>query len=117
MLLATSGLAGVVFHLCGMEGVVRSSCCCHEADQGHEAPVKLERVDECCGAVLSTSEHPTVSSDSSKLNADPLISLASSLGASDGFPACGKDRVLSLARDPPPDHGPPLFIRHCAYLN
>lgn len=112
---AASGLGGAALHLCGMEGAVRSSCCCHQT--GHEQPpVQIKRVDECCGALLPQGEHPLaltthdVSVDSSPQVATGTVSLELRMAAH------GNACVLPPARGPPPRHGSPLFIQYCSFL-
>ncbi len=116
-LLATSGLAGVAFHLCGMEGVVRSSCCCHKADQANNEPVQVKRIDDCCGAVMSAGEHPLVNANLGQLSVDPPLLVGAVAFAQDSVLACDQDASFGFARGPPRSHGPPLFVLHCSFLN
>lgn len=114
--LSTSGLAGVALHLCGMEGLVRSSCCCHKSE--HEAPpVQLKRVDECCGSVLSVGEHPPVSADAVEIGVDAPLMVAVVGFGPEPFATDNGDAVFAWARGPPAGHGPPLYVQHCSYLN
>lgn len=116
-LLATSGLAGVAFHLCGMEGAVRSSCCCHKADQANDEPVQLKRLDDCCGAVMSAGEHPLVNANLGHLSIDPPLFIGAVSFAQGSVWACDDHASWAFSGRPPPTHGPPLFVRHCAFLN
>lgn len=114
--LSTSGLAGVALHLCGMEGLVRSSCCCHKSE--HEAPpVQLKRVDECCGSVFSAGEHPVVSGDGVKPGVDAPLSVAVAASVPELIATSLNDECFAWARGPPARYGPPLYIQHCSYLN
>ncbi|MDH3622584.1 MAG: hypothetical protein OEQ49_01830 [Myxococcales bacterium] len=115
-MVAASGLGGAALHLCQMEGAVRSTCCCHQSEHD-QPPIQLKRVDECCGALLPQGEQPPVltthdiSIESSLMFAAVVASpeLSSATRAN----TC----VLPPIRGPPPEHGPPLFIRHCSFLN
>lgn len=116
--LATSGLAGVAFHLCGMEGLVRLTCCCHKSEHaGDTPPVQLKRIDECCDAAISVDEHPPASAGAVEITVDSPLLVAAAVYAAERCFAPREDQVLSLARGSPPIHGPPLFIWHCSYLN
>lgn len=113
--IATSAMAGAAFHLCGMEGLVRDTCCCHEASDG--PPVQLKRIDDCCGAVLSQSRHPNATTDQGKLGVDAPIPWPAAITASAPWSAQPAEAGRApLARGSPGERGPPLFIWNCSYL-
>jgi hypothetical protein len=111
----TSVVAGAAFHLCGMEGVVRTACCCHETREGSP---ELKRVDECCGALLLQGEHPTATAAEGKLGADSSLPM---LAGSTAPPFCEARSGTTIraphARGSPSPFRPPLFVWHCSYLN
>jgi len=115
MFVVTTGAAGAVLHLCGMEGLVLRTCCCHEADEG--PPVQLQRIDECCGAPTANGAHPPFArgSDKSGVDAPILMMFAVVADAFCGRRAGGAER-LAVARGSPGAHGPPLFVWNCSYL-
>jgi len=111
----TTGVAGAVLHLCGMEGLVLRTCCCHEADDG--SPAQLERVDDCCGALISKAEHPPVATGSDKGGVDapmPLVSAVATIGSFREPP--DETGWRARPRGSPRVHGPPLFVWNCSYL-
>ena len=111
----TSAVAGASFHLCGTEGLVRTTCCCHEATDG--PPVQLKRIDDCCGAALSQGEHPNATTDRGSLNVDAPIPAMVAVTVSTPFAAQSAEAGRApLARGSPAQHGPALFIWHCSYL-
>lgn len=115
-MVAASGLGGAALHLCQMEGAVRSTCCCHQSEH-EQPPIQLKRVDDCCGALLSQGEQPPAStvheiSIESSLLFAAVVTSPELLTATRGN-AC----LLPPVRGPPPEYGPPLFIRHCSFLN
>ena len=112
----TSGVAGAAFHLCGMEGLVQQTCCCHEADE--RPPVALEEVDDCCGALMTGGERLPFAAGSgdSKLDA-PILSLAAvAIDVSCREPI-GEATAAPLARGSPIGQGRSLFALNCSYLN
>ena len=115
MFVATTGVAGAVLHLCAMEGVVVRTCCCHGEHEG--PPVQLEPVDDCCGALISKSDHPPAATGTDKAGVDAplLISLAVQIDESRNAQRTDGGWI-PLARGSPGVHGPPVFIWHCSYL-
>lgn len=114
--LVSSGLAGAAFHLCGMEGLVRSTCCCHEGED--QPPVQLQSPDDCCGALITQRAHPSVTSGADQLNPEAPISSLGGMASVAAFPTRPDESCEpGLARGSPPPHRVPIFIRHCAYLN
>ncbi|MFZ1865524.1 MAG: hypothetical protein WAU39_14980 [Polyangiales bacterium] len=111
----TSAVAGASFHLCGTEGLVRATCCCHEANDG--PPVQLKRIDDCCGATLSQGEHPTATTDRGSLDANAPVLAVAAVTVSTLFAAQSAVAGRApLARGSPGEHDPPLFTLHCSYL-
>jgi hypothetical protein len=115
-LAVSAGAAGSVLHLCGMEGLVQRVCCCHEAEQA--PPVALKPIDECCAGLMSKGEQPASSIASSKASVDaPTLALASSPHGELRRARETSAAKIPLARGSPYEHGPPLFVLNCSYLN
>jgi hypothetical protein len=115
MFVVTTGVAGTVLHLCGMEGLVLRTCCCHEADEG--PPLQLKRVDDCCGALISKGEHPPAAMGSAQGNADaPMVSMFAVAADEPYGERPDEAQRIPLARSSPGIHGPPLFVWNCSYL-
>jgi hypothetical protein len=111
-----TGVAGAALHLCGMEGLVLSTCCCHEADEG--SPVRLEPADSCCSRLISKVPHPPVTTDPGKLGVHaPMPTLASIAPEELRIAQPKQMGWVPLARGSPRTHGPPLFVWNCSYLN
>jgi len=111
----TSVVAGASFHLCGTEGLVRTTCCCHEASDG--PPVQLKRIDDCCGAIVSQGEHPSATTEQGKLGVDAPTPLMAAITVSTPFAARSAEAGgAPLARGSPAERGRALFIWHCSYL-
>ncbi len=114
-LVATTGLAGAALHLCGMEDLVLRHCCCQNANDG--PPVQLKRVDDCCGALLTTGEHPPFSSSNDRLNVDaPMLSLSALATDFSRIEPAQEPVWIPVARGSPGAHGPPIFIWNCSFL-
>ncbi|MDH3201062.1 MAG: hypothetical protein OEM15_09235 [Myxococcales bacterium] len=115
-MVAASGLGGAALHLCQMEGAVRSTCCCHQSEH-EQPPIQLKRVDECCGALLPQSEQPPVLT-THDISIESSLMLAALVASPELSTATrGSACILPPVRGPPPEHGPPLFIQHCSFLN
>ena len=113
---AASGLGGAALHLCGMEGAVRSTCCCDKSE-GEQPPLQIKRADECCGALLPQGEHPPAASSHDIRVESPLLFAAVVASPEFSTAVRGNACFLPYVRGPPPQHGPPLFIQHCSFLN
>jgi len=115
MFAASIGMTGAALHLCGMEGVVLRTCCCHKADEG--PPFQLKRVDDCCGALISRSGHPPFAMGSDQGGVDaPMVSV---LGDATHEASGKRPEVagrIPRARGSPRAHDPPLYVWNCAYL-
>lgn len=115
MFAVTTGVAGAVLHLCAMEGLIVTACCCHEPHDG--PPVQLKRIDDCCGALISQSEHPPVATGSDKAGVDaPMVSALTAHAEAPFGVRPTEATWVPLARGSPDVHGPPLFISNCSYL-
>jgi hypothetical protein len=115
-MVVVTGVAGAALHLCGMEGLVLSSCCCHEAHEG--SPVQLEPADTCCAQLISNGPHPPVTTDHGKPNVHaPMVALASIAPEALRIAQPKEMGWVPVARGPPCGHGPPLFVWNCSYLN
>jgi hypothetical protein len=111
----TTGVAGAALHLCGMEGIVVQTCCCHESDEG--PPSQIKGVDECCGALISTGEHPPVAAGSDEVSVSAqMLCLAAATTDEASHQRLTEAGRIPLARGSPGAHGPPLFIWNCSYL-
>jgi hypothetical protein len=112
----TTGVAGVALHLCGMEGLVQRTCCCHEAEE--KPPVALEDADDCCGAVMATGDHVPFASGGGDAEVDaPLLSLAASTADRACSEPLPEAAGAPMARGSPISEGRPLFALNCSYLN
>jgi len=115
MFLASAGVASLALHLCGMEGLVQRTCCCHEADQG--PPAQLKPIDDCCGAVITTGEHPPVAPGSDQGGVDaPTLAIGSVTTNASHGERPEEPAWMPHARGSPGIHGPPLFVWNCSYL-
>lgn len=113
---AASGLGGAALHLCSMEGAVRSTCCCHQSER-EQPPLQIKRADECCGVLLPQGEHPLAASAHDIRIESPLLFAAIVAAPELRKAAFGNACLLPSVRGPPSQHGPPLFIQHCSFLN
>lgn len=130
--LIASGAAGVVLHVCqSMGGLVAGDCDCEKqaergahADHGegakhaaHEAGAKL-LAQRCCTVELSSSGELVATQEASAPQIDEAsIAL---VGPTEGSIIASRrvcDLGLFRERVPPNIHGPPLFVRHCSFLN
>ena len=115
MFVVTTGVAGAALHLCAMEGLIVRTCCCHGAHDG--PPVQLKRIDDCCGALISSSQHPPVATGNDKAGVDAPMVSALAAHAEEPFGARPTEATwVPLTRGSPEIHGPPLFIWNCSYL-
>lgn len=116
MFLVTSMVTGMVFHLCATEGLVRTTCCCHEASD--RPPVELKRVDDCCSGVIANAGHPLAAVGKDKPTTDAPMPMLAALVVSECFTARPAEKArMPLARGSPNRHDPPLFVWNCSYLN
>jgi len=115
MFVTTTGVAGAVLHVCGMESLVRRTCCC---DDSHDrTPVQLKPIDECCGAAIAKAELPRVATGSEKGCVDAPMPAVSAVSTDDlSGQQLEESQRIPLARGSPPLHGPPLFVSNCSYL-
>ena len=112
----TTGVAGAAFHLCGMEGLVQRTCCCHEEDE--RPPVALEQVDDCCGALMTSGERLPFAAGSGDGKLDsPILSLAAAAMDGSCREPLGEVTAAPMARGSPITQGRPLFALNCSYLN
>ena len=121
--LVASGAAGVVLHVCqAMGGVVVGDCGCekrahHGEHADHGEGAKLHK-QPCCTVELSNAGELVATQELSRqLIDEATVALvgpaASAVTAS--REVC--DLGLFRERAPPNIHGPPIFIRHCSFLN
>ena len=112
----TAGTAGAALHLCGMEGLVQRTCCCHESEQA--PPAELKGADDCCAALMSQGEHPAAAMASAEVKVDaPMLALAVAPSGKPHPAQIGTATQIPVARGSPRGLGPPLFVLNCSYLN
>ncbi|MDH3728487.1 MAG: hypothetical protein OER77_13240 [Myxococcales bacterium] len=115
-MVTASGLGGAALHLCQMEGAVRSTCSCHQSEH-EQPPIQLKPVDACCDALLPQGEQPPVLT-THDISIESSLMFAAVVASPELSAATrGSSCVLPHVRGPPPEHGPPLFIQHCSFLN
>lgn len=127
--LAASGTSGMALHVCqSMGGVSLGDCDCDResehaghgdhADHVHHAPgPKLEQR-SCCSVELTDAESVLATHKASTPRVDDAPVAIVGLGLSSAPTSrLGCDPGLFRERAPPSTHGPPLFIRHCSFLN
>lgn len=126
---AASGAAGVALHVCqSMGGVAVGDCDCekqadhgshadHSAHAPHEAAQKIQG-QPCCSVELTKASAVVATHEASTLRIeDAPVAI---VGLS--HPPVPRSRLvgdpgLLRERAPPNVHGPPLFVRNCAFLN
>lgn len=112
----TAGTAGAALHLCGMEGLVRQTCCCHESEGTPVA--ELESADDCCGDLMATGEHPAAVAAGVEVSVEaPMLALAPTPSGEPRRAQMATATKIPLARGSPMGLGPPLFVLNCSYLN
>ena len=129
--LAAAGATGAVLHVCqSMGGVAGHGCDCekdavhqghaehdHHVAHAHPSHAKLES-QPCCTVEISDAAALVATHESVEPEVDhagfAFVALAGS-----SIPALRVtcDSTLLRERAPPKAHGPPLFVRHCAFLN
>lgn len=136
--LLASGAAGVVLHVCqSMGGQVIGDCDCDEKNEHAEHAEHTEHADHskaahhsahedaaklqpqpCCTIELSSASQALATQELAR----PDIAQASLASVSlhdnsilSSRQACGHG--LLRERSPPNVHGPPIFLRHCSFLN
>lgn len=130
--LAASGAAGVALHVCqSMGGMVTAKCDCETQDRHeghgdhahqaphakHRAPVRLEP-QPCCTVELSSPSGPMATNEATSPRVfDPAVAFVGLASAE--LPACRLSDGVDVFREraPPNIHGPPIFVRHCSFLN
>ena len=118
MVVATSGAAAGVAFICGMDGKVRSACCCPKGDAGRTGSCdRLGAPDAQCCSVQVSDVHQTTA----RLHDDaPLAPLPPAPPAHRTTPAALLVADVGASahgsRGPPGPAGPPLFLDHCALL-
>jgi hypothetical protein len=126
--LVASGAAGVMLHVChSMGGLVVGDCNCEKQAQhgdhaghraaAHKAASKLQK-QPCCTVELSSTSQLVATQEVSWQQVDEAT--VALVGATDGGIASSRlacDPALLRERAPPNIHGPPIFIRHCSFLN
>jgi len=130
--LVASGAAGVVLHVChSMGGVLVGDCGCetqarhggqgsHLGHAGHaakDAPAQL-RAQPCCTVELFSANQLVATQEVSGQQVDEAtVAVVASTSGSVASSRELCDAGLVRERAPPNIHGPPLFIRHCSFLN
>ena len=129
--LVASGAAGVVLHVCdAMGGVVVGGCGCETEPEhahaghsdgahhaAHEQGAKL-RTQPCCSVELSSGSQLLATQEVTwRQVEDAAVALASPPATMVAAARQVCDPDLLRQRAPPNIHGPPIFIRHCSFLN
>ena len=132
--LAASGLTGVALHVCqSMGGTVVGNCDCaderkpdhgvhsahahHTKHAEHEGQAKLG-AQPCCTIELYEARAPVATHRGNVPEVDDAPIAITTLHASISTTArWDSEANLFRERAPPNAHGPPLFIRHCSFLN
>jgi hypothetical protein len=130
--LVASGAAGVVLHVCqSMGGVVVGDCDCekqaHHGDHAghgegashaaHQADTKLQ-TQPCCTVEFSNASQLIATQEAFSPRVDEAS--VALIVPTDGNVVTSRrvcDAVLFRERAPPNIHGPPIFVRHCSFLN
>jgi hypothetical protein len=129
--LVASGAAGVVLHVChSMGGEVVGGCACEtqaehahagRSDDGHHAahePRAKLQTQPCCSVELSSGGQLLATQEVTwqQVEDAPLVPLTSPVIAVAAARAVC-DPGLLRQRAAPNIHGPPIFLRHCSFLN
>jgi len=130
--LVASGGASVVLHVCqSMGGVVVGDCDCekqaHHGDHAghgegashaaHQADTKLQ-TQPCCTVDLSNASQLVATQEAFSPRVDEAS--ATVVASTDRAVVASRqvcDLGLFRERAPPNIHGPPIFVRHCSFLN
>jgi hypothetical protein len=127
--LAASGVAGVALHICqSMGGIAAGDCDCEmqtahaghgqHATHRHQVPGPKLQGHPCCTVTLTEASPAVATHEASTVRVDDapvaFIGLRESSQPKSRL-ACNLD--LLRERAPPNIHGPPLFVRHCSFLN
>ena len=129
--LVASGAAGVVLHVChAMGGVVVGGCGCETQPEhahaghsdgahhtAHERGAKLQ-TQPCCSVELSSGSQLLATQEATWQQVeDAAVALVSPPAPMVAAARQVCDPGLLRQRAPPNIHGPPIFIRHCSFLN
>jgi hypothetical protein len=127
--LLASGVAGVALHVChSMGGIASGECDCekqathaHHGEHGahgHHIPGPKLQSQPCCSITLTEASPVLAIQEASTLQVDDAAFAITGLCES-WAPASRLASNFGLLREraPPSDHGPPLFVRHCSFLN
>lgn len=129
--LVASGAAGVALHVCHMMGgVVVGGCECDtmashaHADHGdtahqatHHGGTKLQ-TQPCCTVELSSGSQLLATQEAAWQqveDAQAAFVVPTASAVTNARQGC--DAALLRERAPPNIHGPPIFVRHCSFLN
>ena len=112
-----SGLGQLLF-FCTMTGEVGSQCCCQHEVERDVREVSTLRAAPCCEVV--STEQPALLSwvevPAPQLKTPPFITLSFAPSERTRVRAPTRLALPYDSRGPPPDAGPPIFIKHCSYL-
>ena len=114
--MATAGTGGALLHLCGMQGEVLSTCCCH-SESTADTLVEVGSADDCCGDSFFAAGSPLAKTESKESASDP-IQLTFVAAITTGFESRSAelDHDEFLSHGSPPGVGPPIYIRDCSFL-
>lgn len=118
-LLATAASGGSLF--CNAAQAAETECCCHDAEQANQLGGcpgcgMLQSIHDCCTQRSATdaTTQCILSESSAKRFGDAVVLANTAPTTTRVLPKLY--RVPDVARAPPPDSGPPLFIQNCTYL-
>lgn len=130
--LAVSGAAGVALHVCqAMGGVATAGCDCEKQDRNedhgehahhaahakHRAPVQVEP-QPCCTVELSSPSTPMATNEATSPRVfDAAVAFVGLAGTELPVFRLADGVDVFRERAPPNIHGPPIFVRHCSFLN
>ena len=112
-----SGLGQLLF-FCTMTGAVGPKCCCqHEVEQDALEGASL-RAAPCCEVVSAEQPISPTRDEVQEPQFETSKFIALSFTPSERTPVRAPTRLALPhgSRGPPPDTGPPIFIKHCSYL-
>ncbi len=112
-----SGLGQLLF-FCTITGEVGPKCCCqHEVEQD-ALEVPSLRAASCCEVVSAEQQVPPtrVEVQAPQFETPQFVALPFAPSERTRVRAPTRLALPHGSRGPPPDTGPPIFIKHCSYL-
>lgn len=115
---ALSGSWEAILFSCGMDGQVRTTCCCPHEEGGQAGP-QLTATDDCCCDVSVVKATPFLGLDPITVESPDSPDLVAVVPAWTLPPVrLGPSRRIAPAgpRAPPEPAGPPIYIEVCSLL-